>query len=274
MRGQLRRHIVMVLVGSMASAACAITHPSHVLPVPPAATTASAPAVYVAIGDGQTRGQGADNPLRQAWPHVVFRSLPGNYTLINLATNGATVASAINEQLPEAQALHPTLVTVWLNVDDVLAGLPAPQYQMQLIALLHALRATGAKVLVANTPVLDQLPAYLVCTDPTADPNSCPPFLPRPLPSRDQVRANVESYNAAIVQRGGSRRLRARRPARSCTDRHGPRSLGRPNQQRRFRPQRHRSSGGRRSVHHGRPLSRHRDGDTTSRVLDMVRPNI
>ena len=177
--------------------ACGPAHRSHILP--PATANASPPGVYVAIGDSQTRGQGADNPLRQAWPHVVFRSLPSNYTLINLATPGATVASASNEQLPEAQALHPTLVTVWLNAGDLLSGLSAAQYQLQLTALLHGLRATGAKVFVANAPPLDLLPAYTACTDPTSGAGSCPPFLPRPLPDRASLHTAVDSYNAATA---------------------------------------------------------------------------
>jgi len=89
-------------------------------------------------------------------------------------------------------------VTVWLNSNDLLSGLPAGAYQTQLAGLLHRLRAAGAAVLVANTPPLDDLPAYLACQDPAAHPGDCPAFVPRPVPSPPVVAAAVDGYNQAI----------------------------------------------------------------------------
>jgi len=161
----------------------------------------SAPAgLYVAVGASETRGVGTDNPLRESWPQVLFGALPAGYSFVNLGISGATVAQALTDELPIAVALHPTLVTVWLNVDDLLSGVPASRYEADLFRLVAGLRATGARVLVANTPPLDELPAYLVCSDPAHHPGSCDPAVPRPVPGPATVDAAVDAYNAAIAR--------------------------------------------------------------------------
>jgi acyl-CoA thioesterase-1 len=160
----------------------------------------AAPArLYLAIGASETRGVGTDDPLRQSWPQDLFRTLPANYRLVNLGIPSATVATALTDELPIAETMHPALVTVWLNVNDLLSVVPSSTYQSQLDLLVHRLRATGAAVLVANTPPLDQLPSYLACGDPVAHPGGCPSFVPRPLPSPRQVAAAVDGYNVAIA---------------------------------------------------------------------------
>jgi lysophospholipase L1-like esterase len=155
--------------------------------------------VYVAIGGSDARGIGTDNPVRESWPQDLFRTLPANYRLANLGVPDTTLSAALADQLPVAESLHPSLVTVWINVDDVLSGVPTATYQADLSTLVHALRATGATVLVANTPPLDQLPAYLACVEPVAHPGNCPSFLPTSLPSPEQIAATVDRYNAAIA---------------------------------------------------------------------------
>jgi hypothetical protein len=93
---------------------------------------------------------------------VLYRSvLPLDTIFVSLAVSGSTVAEASRDQLPEALELEPTLVTVWLNVNDLLDGVPVAEYEAQLGSLVADLRQGGkARVLVANTPPLDQLPAY------------------------------------------------------------------------------------------------------------------
>ena len=165
-----------------------------------AATRVSSPArMYVAIGASETRGVGTDNHLRQAWPQDLFRALPAGYTLVNFGIDGATVADALAQELPLARTLHPALATVWLNVNDLLSGVSSARYRAQLLSLIGALRSTGATVLVANTPPLDRLPAYLACVDPAHYPGGCPGAVPRPVPTPQQVNAAVDGYNAVIA---------------------------------------------------------------------------
>ena len=122
----------------------------------------SEPILYVAVGASESVGMGADRPLDQAWPVVLHRrALPPGSELVNLGVPGATVADALRTQLPAALARRPGLVTVWLNVNDILRGVPAAAYERQLGDLVHALRRGGATlVLVANTPAFELLPVY------------------------------------------------------------------------------------------------------------------
>ncbi|HUR18385.1 MAG TPA: SGNH/GDSL hydrolase family protein [Acidimicrobiales bacterium] len=157
--------------------------------------------VYVAVGASETVGFGADRPATEAWPEVLRRQeLPSRTRFVNLGIPGATVATALDKELPKAVALSPTLVTVWLNVNDLIAQVPLATYEGQLRQLLAGLRRGGAtRVLVANTPPLDRLPAYLACLpDPPSGAARCP--LPAGfVPSPELVRLGVGAYNRTIV---------------------------------------------------------------------------
>jgi lysophospholipase L1-like esterase len=122
--------------------------------VAPADVGPGPPEVYVAIGADQTVGTGLSRPLVEAWPRLLYRAtLDRSAVFVNAATEGSTVAQALEEQLPLALELEPTLVTVWLNVNDLAAGVPAEIYERQLAELVRALRGDGqTEVLVANIP--------------------------------------------------------------------------------------------------------------------------
>lgn len=169
-------------------------------------TTSGAPAtpgpVYVAVGASETTGVGAETPLREAWPRLLFRSaMPVSTTFVNMGIPGATVAQALRLELAPAIDLKPTIVTVWLNVNDVIAGVPADQFERDLGSLVHQLRRNGqTRVLVANVPPVDHLPAYLACRpDPptTAPPCRAPGGV---LPAPDDVNGLVDAYNAATAR--------------------------------------------------------------------------
>jgi acyl-CoA thioesterase I len=172
-----------------------------------AAPAAGPPVVYAAIGASETVGAGATNAVEDAWPQVLYRSaLPESSVFYNFGIPGATVADALDLELPEALATAPTLSTVWLNVNDLLAGVSPAAYEQGLDQLVHALRRGGkAKVLVANTPYLDRLPAYLECrAGAPASGVNCPAGA---LPPPAELNADVDAYNAAIqrvVQREGA----------------------------------------------------------------------
>jgi acyl-CoA thioesterase I len=163
----------------------------------PGAGGAGPPLLYTAVGASETVGVGTDEPLREAWPQVFFRTaLPREATFVNLGVPGATVADALQRQVPEAENLRPDLATVWLNVNDLIAGVSPSDYERNLGELVHRLRRGGAtRVLVANTPELDHLPAYLRCRDASA---ASPCDFGGRLPPPGVVQAAVAAYNAAI----------------------------------------------------------------------------
>jgi lysophospholipase L1-like esterase len=155
--------------------------------------------VYAALGASETYGIGAGNP-RQAWPRVFTDDvLPRSAVLYNFGIPGATTAQALHDEVPAALAVHPTVATVWLNVNDLLSGVAAQDYEAQLRQVLRALRRGGqTRVLVANTPDLAQLPAYRACLPgaPAGGPACLIPaeFMPTP----QAVAAAVAAYNTAI----------------------------------------------------------------------------
>ena len=162
-------------------------------PPPTPATTTFRTPVIVAIGASDAAGFGADDPAAEAWPQVLARTaFPAGAELVNLGIPGATVAVALERELPEALRRRPTVAAVWLNVNDLLAGVPVATYERQLDELVGALTDGGrTRVLVANTPALDVLPAYVACRSG----RRCPiGTVPPPL----AVRSAVASYNATI----------------------------------------------------------------------------
>lgn len=158
----------------------------------------SEPVVYVAVGASESVGMGADRPLDQAWPVVLHRAaLPPGSELVNLGVPGATVADALRTQLPAALARRPGLVTVWLNVNDILGGVPVAAYERQLGDLVHALRRDGATVLVANTPAFDLMPLYQSCRAAGAASPGCQPARAG-VTSPDDLDDVVAAYNRVI----------------------------------------------------------------------------
>ena len=119
------------------------------------------PVVYVAIGASDSYGVGADDPATESWPAVLARYLPRGTHFVNLGVPGILLHRALDVELPVALDAHPTLVTVWLAVNDLAAGVPLPRYRHDLGVLLGTLRrATHARVLIANVPDLALLPAF------------------------------------------------------------------------------------------------------------------
>jgi len=167
--------------------------------------------VYVAVGASETVGFGADQPLRDSWPRVLFRTaLPPSAVFVNMGIPGATVAQALRDELPQALTVRPALATVWLNVNDIVAGVAVADFERDLAALVHGLRANATtRVLVANVPPLDELPAYLSCrADAAAGTDAGPCGGASDLPGPDALNRIVAAYNAAtarvVTQEGAS----------------------------------------------------------------------
>lgn len=168
---------------------------------PPVTAPGGPGPVYVSVGASETAGIGADQPLREGWPRVLFQTaLPSTTSFVNMGIPGATVAQALRDELPMAVALRPSLVTVWLNVNDILAGVSVDRFEREMDTLLRSLGREGAtRVLVANVPPLDRLPSYLACR-PSPPPGSAPCRLPAAPPAPAVVNGMVEDFNAATAR--------------------------------------------------------------------------
>ena len=201
----------LVLAAALVLVGCSDPEPTTSrggVEAPPITAPGGPGPVYVSVGASETAGIGADQPLREGWPRVLFRTaLPSTTSFVNMGIPGATVAQAIRDELPMAVALRPSLVTVWLNVNDILAGVGVERFEREMDTLLRALRREGAtRVLVANVPPLDRLPSYLACR-PSPPPGSAPCRLPATPPAPDAVNRLVEDFNdatARLVERHGA----------------------------------------------------------------------
>jgi lysophospholipase L1-like esterase len=168
----------------------------------PPAVKLPAGVIYAALGASETYGIGADDRYRQAWPQVFFNdTLPSSSTLYNFGIPGATTAQALHDELPAALAVHPTVVTVWLNVNDLVKGVPASTYAAEQRQLVHAARQGGkARVLVANVPYLRQLPAYRACLPGAPDGGPACLTTASQLSTPQQIADLISAYNAAIAE--------------------------------------------------------------------------
>jgi lysophospholipase L1-like esterase len=123
--------------------------------------------------------------------------LPPSARFVDLGVPGATAAEALTQEVPAALQLRPSVVTVWLNVNDVIAGVPPSTYGSELTHLLEELRQGGrADVLVANTPPVQALPAYRSCLPYVTTATGCDTSARAPSPST--VAATISAYNTQI----------------------------------------------------------------------------
>lgn len=169
------------------------------------------PLNYVAVGASETTGTGADKPETQAWPRILADTLGRGgrrVTFTSLGFDGARVADALAASVPKAVQLQPNLVTVWLNVNDLIRLATAATFEQELGELVHRVRRGGATaVLLANTPALDRLPAYQSCLDPKGTQCLLPAGLRPLVPPPDVLNTRVDDYNQAtarIAQREGA----------------------------------------------------------------------
>ncbi len=176
----------------LAAASCTSSASS----TPATATTGPRP-VYVALGNGETAGNGVKGRVRDAWPQIVYRTeLPRSAIFVNLGETDATVADALADQLGPALALHPTVATVHLT-DDRFQGTSVANYESRLTDLVRRLQRGGRTAVVLGTVLPeDREPGVLACSaDPPPDGPRC-----RIGPVEDPARsvARVDAMNAAI----------------------------------------------------------------------------
>jgi lysophospholipase L1-like esterase len=112
----------------------------------------------MAASDGV--GVGASDPNRTAYVPIIISRLPKGSSALNLSISGETLHSALRDELPQAIAAKPTLITIWLVGNDFKDCVPLQQYSADLTTLLTQLQQqTHAKVFVANAPDFSVLPA-------------------------------------------------------------------------------------------------------------------
>jgi len=121
----------------------------------------------VAIGASDTVGVGATDPSKGSWPALLGARLPAGTSYTNLGVSGSLAAQATTQQLPAALAARPTLVTIWLAVNDLNAEIPDKDYSGALRTIVEGLvKSTSARIFIGDVPDLRAVPAY-AGTDPS-----------------------------------------------------------------------------------------------------------
>jgi acyl-CoA thioesterase-1 len=116
---------------------------------------------YVAIGASDTVGVGASDPATGSWPARIASLLPPGSAFVNVGVSGSIALQARTAQLPGAIAQRPTVVSIWLAVNDMNATIEPASFANDLGAIVDALVAgTDAKIFVGNVPDVRPVPAY------------------------------------------------------------------------------------------------------------------
>jgi lysophospholipase L1-like esterase len=118
---------------------------------------------FVAIGDSQTEGlwDGDDRVGLRGFADRLAQLVDAHYpdlAYANLAVRGRRIRDLLDDQLPQALAMEPDLVTVCIGMNDVTR--PGPHFDHALTELedLHAqLALSGATVVTTTFPDLAQI---------------------------------------------------------------------------------------------------------------------
>ena len=126
-------------------------------------------------------GVGASDPTSGSWPARVAALLPAGSAYVNLGVSGSIAIQAKDQQLPGAIAQKPTVVSIWLAVNDMNATILPDSYQGAIGTIVDGLvTRTDAKIFVGNVPDVRSVPAYA-----SADKNA--------------LLAQINAYNAEIA---------------------------------------------------------------------------
>jgi lysophospholipase L1-like esterase len=176
----IRRRVLaalLLLVSAFALAACGGGSSSG--------DASRGPIVYAAIGASDAVGVGAV-PLRNGYVPLLadrLRAAGFDTTLHNLGINGAHVGDMIDDELPDALASAPDVVTIWTGANDLIGGDDPDAFAAELAFLLAQLQdGTDAAIYVGDLPDLTLAPLFRDGSDP------------------DVTKARVDAYNQRIHQ--------------------------------------------------------------------------
>src|SRR5262245_16294831 len=189
---RLRCIVPLVVIMALLGACGSPSKSPHGAPAAKASPTAGHAVAYVAIGASDAVGLGASDPNKTAYVPLLISHLPRSASALNLGISGATIHDALTQELPQALADQPTLVTVWMVGNDFRACTPLAQYRADLGNLLSQLEThTKAQIFIANAPDMSQLPAI---RNHAGNTGACLSGL-----SQSQVRSLVVTWNQVIA---------------------------------------------------------------------------
>ncbi|MDB4988068.1 MAG: Lipolytic enzyme precursor [Myxococcaceae bacterium] len=117
--------------------------------------------MYGALGDSTGVGVGArDGRGYVARLYERLRAQRTEARLLNACRSGATSADAVRDQLPRTTAAGPTVVTVFIGINDLIRGVSPTLYGDNLAQIAQRLTGHGA-CLFCGLPDLSLAPAAM-----------------------------------------------------------------------------------------------------------------
>ena len=120
------------------------------VPAQPAPATSDHRPLIVCFGDSLTAGYGAE--LGKSYPDYLQADLDAKgylYRVVNEGVSGNTTKDGV-ERLDSVIAMKPAIVVVEFGGNDGLRGLPIEDSRSNLDKIIAALKASGAKVVLAG----------------------------------------------------------------------------------------------------------------------------
>jgi GDSL-like Lipase/Acylhydrolase family len=115
---------------------------------------AGARQTLLVIGSGTALGDSLPDPLRDAWPRLLYvDAFPRATVFVNAAARDQTASAAITDQAPLVRELKPRTVIVWIGTNEVTDAVPLEQFRSDVVHLLEAIRSAGV-----NAIFVGQLP--------------------------------------------------------------------------------------------------------------------
>ena len=143
------RRAVVVVVALAAGAVLTACSPAKPADQGPPTTPAPPRQVYVALGGNETLNPARNSDLPDDWTQLVFtQALSTSAVHVDLANGDSTVQNALDVQLPDAVALHPTIATVWVGAADVRNGTGSITFHDELSQLVARLQAAGTRRII------------------------------------------------------------------------------------------------------------------------------
>jgi len=124
----------------------------------------AAPILYLALGDSLTAGVGAAD-FQQSYPYLVTEKLAANglvVTLKDFAISGAKTSELISDQLVNAIASKPNVVTLLIGVNDIHGNVSKATFERNYGEILKQLNQnTSAKIYAISIPYIGSNTLFL-----------------------------------------------------------------------------------------------------------------
>lgn len=110
--------------------------------------------IILALGDSLTEGLGVAE--KDAYPSVLDRSLPDNFTVINAGLSAET-STGLKNRLDWVLTQKPNLTILNIGANDAIRGLPLALTTSNIDEIITQIKNSGSDVILAGMQIYDNL---------------------------------------------------------------------------------------------------------------------